>query len=248
MDATVRIGRYGPFLEQGGEDEPTRVSLPEDLAPGDLTPDVAGKLIEQKEATNEDLGADPETGMLVYRLVGRFGPFVQLGEQEDDGPKPKRASLPKGTAIEDVDLEMALALLALPRELGKHPESGEPVLAGIGRYGPYVVHEKDYRSLKAEDELLEIGFDRAMELLREPKKGRRGQTPLREIGVHPDDGEPIKLFDGRYGPYVKHGKVNASLPKGAAPEGLTLDQAVDLLTERAEKIKAGGGKPRRRRK
>jgi DNA topoisomerase-1 len=121
-------------------------------------------------------------------------------------------------------------------------------LAGIGRYGPYVVHEKDYRSLKAEDELLEIGFDRAMELLREPKKGRRGQTPLREIGVHPDDGEPIKLFDGRYGPYVKHGKVNASLPKGAAPEGLTLDQAVDLLTERAEKIKAGGGTPRRRRK
>ncbi|MGI9039162.1 MAG: type I DNA topoisomerase [Gemmatimonadota bacterium] len=248
MDAIVRIGRYGPFLEQGGEDDPTRVSLPEDLAPGDLTPEVAGKLIEQKEATNEHLGADPETGLLVYRLVGRFGPFVQLGEQEEDGPKPKRASLPKGTTIEDVDLEMALALLALPRELGKHPETGKPVKAGIGRYGPYVVHEKDYRSLKPEDELLEIGFDRAMELLREPKKGRRGQTPLREIGPHPDDGEPIKLFDGRYGPYVKHGKINASLPKGAAPDGLTLDQAVDLIHDRAEKLKAGGGKPRRRGK
>jgi len=246
MEPRVRIGRYGPFLELEAEGEdPIRVSLPEDLAPADLTPEVAGRLIEQKEAANEDLGEDPETGMPVLRLVGRFGPFVQLGEQEEDGPKPKRVSLPEGVKIEDVDLDLALALLELPRELGKHPESGEPVKAGIGRYGPYVVHKKDYRSLKDGDDVLTVDFDRAMELLSEPKRGRRSREPLRDIGPHPDDGEAIKLFDGRYGPYVKHGKVNASIPRGAAPEDVTLEQALELLAERAEKMKSGKGKPRK---
>jgi len=246
MRPRVRIGRYGPFLEQetdGGE--PIRVSLPEDLAPADLTPDVAERLIEQKEAANEDLGEDPETGKPVFRLVGRFGPFVQLGEQEEDGPKPKRVSLPEGMKIEDVDLETALKLLELPRELGEHPDTGKPVKAGIGRYGPYVVHEKDYRSLKEGDDVLTVGFERAMELLREPKRGRRSREPLREIGPHPDDGETIKLFDGRYGPYVKHGKVNASIPRGTAPEDVTLEQAIELLAERKEKIASGPGKRRK---
>lgn len=246
MKPRVRIGRYGPFLELEVEGEdPIRVSLPEDLAPADLTPEVADRLIEQKEAANEDLGEDPETGEPVFRLVGRFGPFVQLGEQTEDGPKPKRVSLPEGVKIEDVDLDLALALLELPRELGKHPESGEPVKAGIGRYGPYVVHKKDYRSLKDGDDVLTVDFDRAMELLSEPKRGRRSREPLREIGPHPDDGETIKLFDGRYGPYVKHGKVNASLPRGAAPEDVTLEQALELLAERAEKMKSGKGKRRK---
>ncbi len=246
MEPRVRIGRYGPFLEQDKEgDEPIRVSLPEDLAPADLTREVADRLIEQKEAANQDLGEDPETGKPVFRLVGRFGPFVQLGEQEEGGPKPKRVSLPEGVAIEDVDLDLALKLLELPRELGKHPETGKPVKAGIGPYGPYVVHKKDYRSLKDEDDVLTIGFNRAMELLSEPKRGRRGREPLREIGPHPDDGEPIKLFDGRYGPYVKHGKINASLPRGAKPEDVTLEQAVELIAERAEKLARKKGKRRR---
>ncbi|HSM09903.1 MAG TPA: type I DNA topoisomerase [Gemmatimonadota bacterium] len=248
MESRVRIGRYGPFLEQDtGEEDPIRVSLPEDLAPADLTPEVASRLIEQKEAASDDLGADPETGKPVLRLVGRFGPFVQLGEQEEDGPKPKRASIPDGTKIEDVDLEAALALLSLPRELGPHPDSGEPVLAGLGPYGPYVVHKKDYRSLKEGDDVFTVDLDRAMELLREPKRGRRGREPLREIGPHPDDGEPIKLFDGRYGPYVKHGKINASLPRGASPADVTLEQAVELIAERAEKVASGkAGKGKRR--
>lgn len=245
MDPRVRIGRYGPFLEHGSEDEPIRVSLPDDLAPADLTAEVAEQLIEQKQATNEELGEDPDTGKPVFRLVGRFGPFVQLGEQEDDGPKPKRVSLPKGMAIEDVTIEVALSLLELPRELGAHPDSGKPVRAGIGRYGPYVVHEKDFRSLKGEDDVLTIGFDRAMELLREPKRGRGAQTALREVGAHPDDGEIIKMFDGRYGPYVKHGKVNASLPKGVAPDDVSLEQALELIAARVEKMKAGGGRGRR---
>lgn len=248
MEPRVRIGRYGPFLEQdAGDDDPIRVSLPEDLAPADLTPEAASRLIEQKEAASDDLGVDPETGKPVLRLVGRFGPFVQLGEQEEDGPKPKRASIPDGTKIEDVDLETALALLSLPRELGPHPDSGEPVLAGLGPYGPYVVHKKDYRSLKEGDDVFSVDLDRAMELLREPKRGRRGREPLREIGPHPDDGEPIKLFDGRYGPYVKHGKINASLPRGASPADVTLEQAVELIAERAEKVASGKtGKGKRR--
>lgn len=245
MDPRVRIGRYGPFLEHGTEEEPIRVSLPDDLAPADLTAEVAEQLIEQKQATNEELGDDPDTGMPVYRLVGRFGPFVQLGAQEEDGPKPKRASLPKGMDIEDVTLEVALSLLDLPRELGAHPDTGKPVRAGIGRYGPYVVHEKDFRSLKGEDDVLTVGFDRAMELFREPKRGRGAQTALREVGAHPDDGEIIKVFDGRYGPYVKHGKVNASLPKGVAPEDVSLEQALELIAARAEKMKAGKGRGRR---
>ena len=248
MQPRVRIGLYGPYLEHDtGDEEPIRVSLPEDLAPADLTPEVAERLIEQKEAADEILGVDPETGKPVLRLVGRFGPFVQLGEQEEDGPKPRRASIPDGVAIEDVDLETALSLLSLPRELGPHPDSGEPVRAGIGPYGPYVVHRKDYRSLEEGDDVFTVGFDRAMELLGKPKRGRRGREPLREIGPHPDDGEPIKLFDGRYGPYVKHGKINASLPRGASPAEVTIEQAVELIAERAEKVAPGkSGKDGRR--
>ncbi len=245
MDQNVRIGRFGPFLEFLSDDEPVRVSLPEDLAPADLTAEVAAQLIEQKKATNEELGVDPATGKPVFRLVGRFGPFVQLGKQEEDGPKPKRASLPKGMTIEDVDLEAPLSLLELPRDRGEHPDTGKPVRAGIGRYGPYVVHEKDFRSLQAGDDVLTVGFDRAMELLREPKRGRQARVALRELGPHPSDGEAIKLFDGRYGPYVKHGKVNASLPKGVESDAVTVEQAIELLAERAEKLKSGKGRARK---
>jgi DNA topoisomerase-1 len=248
MEPRVRIGRYGPFLEQGSADDPVRVSLPEDLAPADLTAEVAARLIEQKEATNEELGIDPASGKPVFRLVGRFGPFVQLGEQEEDGPKPKRASLPKGMTIEEVDLDAALSLLALPRDLGTHPETGKPVRAGIGRYGPYVVHEKDFRSLQAGDDVLTVGLDRAMALLSEPKRGRKARAALRELGPHPDDGEPIRLFDGRYGPYVKHGKVNASLPKGVAAEEISVEQAVELIAERVAKMKSGKGRRGGRKK
>ncbi len=245
MEQNVRIGRYGPFLEFLSDDEPIRVSLPDDLAPADLTAEVASQLIEQKKATNEEIGVDPATGKPVFRLVGRFGPFVQLGEQEEDGPKPKRASLPKGMTIEDVDLAAALSLLELPRDLGAHPDTGKPVRAGIGRYGPYVVHEKDFRSLQAGDDVLTVEFDRAMELLREPKRGRKAQVALRDLGPHPADGEVIKLFDGRYGPYVKHGKINASLPKGVEPDAVTVEQAIELLAERAEKLKSGKGRARK---
>jgi DNA topoisomerase-1 len=164
--------------------------------------------------------------------------------------KPKRSSLPKGVKPEDVTLEMAVGLLSLPRLLGEHPETKRPVKAGLGRFGPYILHDKgkgeaEFRSLKAGDDVLTVTHDRALELLAEPKaaRGRRGTaTPLREIGLHPKDQGPVQLFEGKYGPYVKHGDLNASLPKGADMNAFTLDQAVALLTERGKA--PGGGKKR----
>jgi DNA topoisomerase-1 len=232
---TVRIGRYGPFLEVNGSDDPVRVTLPEGLAPADLTPEKAEELILAKEKADEPLGNDPETGLPVRLLVGRYGPFVQLGEQEDGGEKPKRASLPKGLTPDAVDLDTALRLLSLPRLLGEHPEKGGEVRAGVGRFGPFVVHDGDFRSLQASDDVYTVGLERALELLAEPKWGRRRGAPkvLRELGEHPDDGQPVQILDGRYGPYVKHGKTNASLPKDLAPEQVDMDRAKALIAERA---------------
>ncbi|MDT8435455.1 MAG: type I DNA topoisomerase [Gemmatimonadota bacterium] len=243
LSAEVRIGRFGPFLEQRTDGEPLRVTLPEDLAPGDLTPEVASRLLEAKQKADEPLGTDPETGLPVRLLVGRYGPFVQLGDSDSgDGGRPPRASLPTGVAAEDVDLEMALGLLSLPRTLGPHPESGEPVRAGIGRYGPYVVHDGDFRSLEKDDDVLRVELERALELLSRPKKGRRRGSPkvLRALGVHPEDEAPVELLDGRYGPYVRHGKTNASLPKDLSPDDLTLERALQLLEEK--RARGGGNK------
>ena len=132
-------------------------------------------------------------------------------------------------------LDVALRLLSLPRDLGMHPDDGKPVRAGIGRYGPYVVHEGDFRSLDATDDVHTVTLERALELLAQPKGGRRRTPakPLRELGPHPDDGKPVQLLDGRYGPYVKHGKLNASLTKDMSPDDITLEQALDLLAARA---------------
>jgi DNA topoisomerase-1 len=243
MRPSVRIGRFGPYLElEETEGEPLRVSLPEGLAPADLTPEVAERLLEQKEKADEPLGTHPDTGEPVYLLVGRYGPFVQLGEQVEDGPKPKRVSLLEGMEVEDVDLATALRLLELPRILGTHPETGEDVAAGVGRYGPYVVHDGDFRSLEDEDDVLTVGLDRALELLARPKRGRRsGPKVIRELGPHPEDGEVVELMKGRYGPYVRHDGVNASLPKGEEPETTTLERALELLTA---KRASGGGRGR----
>ena len=162
----------------------------------------------------------------MYLLFGQYGPYVQRGQVSDENPKPKRASLPKGAKPEELTLEDALALLRLPRQLGDHPEGGR-VEAGLGRFGPYVVHhkgkgEKDYSSLKAEDDVLVVGLERALELFAMPKKGRGGRTALKDIGVPEGDDEAIQLFDGPYGLYVKQGKVNASLPEGTTADTITL--------------------------
>ena len=189
-----------------------------------------------------ELGNDPATGLPVSVRKGPYGNYVQLGPN-GDGEKPKRASLPRGMDPNEVTIEAALKLLSLPREVGKHPEDGEPIVAALGRFGPYIKHGKIYRSLPPEDDVITIGLNRAVALLAEPAKGRRrGPEPIRVIGKHPADNADITLYKGRYGPYVSHDGINASLPNDIAPEALTLDEAVRLLTERAEKI--GPRKPK----
>ena len=248
----VRIGRYGPFLELERNGDRLTASLPDDVAPADLSEEEAIDLLKKRAEGPDRLGEDPDSGETIYLMEGRYGPYVQRGETGDGG-KPKRSSLPKGMQPEDVTLATGLKLLSMPAPLGPHPESGDPVKVGIGRYGPYVVHQKDFRSLTGNDDPLEITFERAMELLSQPKtRGRRASaTPLREVGAHPDDGEPVAIYKGRYGPYVKHGKTNASLPKAMEPDEVTVGVALDLLRKRKERDatrKTGGprGGPRKK--
>ncbi|MGF1481957.1 MAG: type I DNA topoisomerase [Cyanophyceae cyanobacterium] len=238
LDAIVRIGRYGPYIEaQYNGGDPVTASIPSDLTPADLDPEQIETLLRQKTEGPDKVGLHPETGEPIYILVGSYGPYVQLGEVTEDNKKPKRASLPKGVKPEDVTLDMAVGLLSLPRLLGMHPESGAPIKASLGRFGPYVVHDqgkegKDYRSLKAEDDVLTVSLERALELLAQPKRGRgsRGsKKPLRELGAHPEDKEPVNVFNGPYGPYVKHGKINASIPEGETVESISLEKALELL-------------------
>jgi DNA topoisomerase-1 len=231
LEPRIRIGKYGPFLELERGEERLTASVPEGVAPADLRDEEALELLERKAEGPRELGLDPESGRTVYVLTGRFGPYVQLGEQGEGDGKPKRTSLPEGLEYEDVTLDQALKLLAMPYPLGPHPDDGEQVKVGIGKYGPYVVHHGDFRSLEAGDDPLGISLERALELLAKPKKGRRrGRSgPLRALGEHPDDGKPVAIYAGRYGPYVKHDGTNASLPKGMSPETVTLEQAVELL-------------------
>jgi len=195
------------------------------------------------------LGQDPETELDVSLRGGRFGPYVQLGEQKDkDDEKPKRAGLPKGTELDSVDLKYALSLLSLPREVGKHPESGEPILAGIGRYGSYIKHQTSYANLEEGDDVLTIGINRAVTLLAEKAarggKGRRGPPAGKILGEHPEFGGPVTLREGRFGPYVTHNKVNATIPNTSDPEDVTLDQAVALIADRI--AKTGGQPPKKK--
>ena len=188
------------------------------------------------------LGTDPDTGLEVSLRSGRFGPYVQLGE----GEKPKRSSLPKGWSASTMDLEKAMKLLSLPREVGIHPESGKPIVAGLGRFGPFVLHDGTYANLPSADEVFEVGINRAVALIAEKKAGGRGRgTPaaLKDLGEHAALGAgSITVRDGKYGPYVNHGKVNATLPKGMDPQTVTLEIAIALIAERAAKAPAKGGR------
>ncbi|MDY6937747.1 MAG: type I DNA topoisomerase [Cyanobacteriota bacterium] len=249
LPVKVRIGKFGPYLEVENDGETVTASIPHNLTPADLNPEQVEVLLKQKTEGPEKLGLHPETGEPIYVLIGSYGPYVQLGEKTEENPKPKRASLPKGKTMEDVTLEMAVGLLALPRLLGVHPETENKIQASLGRFGPYIVHKKggeegkdDYRSLKAGDDVLTIDLARALEILAEPKKtrGRRGGTkkPLRELGNHPEDNETIGIYDGPYGPYVKYKKINASLPEGETAESLTLEKALELLAAKSSTAKS----------
>jgi len=251
LPCVVRIGRFGAYLEtkrvaEDGTEELLKATLPQEITPGDLDAEKAELILRQKLEGPESLGVDPETGDQVSLLFGQYGPYLQRGEVSEDNPKPRRTSLPKGVKPEELGLEDALGLLRLPRLLGDHPDGGK-VQAGLGRFGPYVVHEqgkgeKDYRSLKAEDDVLEVDLDRALELLAQPKRGRGGRTALKDLGTPEGGDEPIQLFDGPYGLYVKQGKVNASLPEGTTADTLTLEKAVELLAAKASSAKGSSGK------
>jgi len=187
-------------------------------------------------ADGKVLGIDPESGFEVSIRTGRFGPYIQLGDG-GGGEKPKRASIPKGNDPEEIDLERALALLSLPREVGIHPESGKPITAGYGRFGPYVQCDGKYASLSTPEEVFEVGANRAIALLAEKaaKGSQRGASVIKELGEHPEGGGKVQVLSGRYGPYVKHEKINATIPKDRNPEQVTLEEAVELIAARAAK-------------
>jgi DNA topoisomerase I len=244
----VRIGRYGPFLQLGDSSgDGPRASLPDDLAPADLTPEKAVALLKAKAEGPRVLGDDPATGQKIYVMHGRFGHYVQLGETSDDKKteKPRRASLGREFSEESITLADALKLLSLPRELGA-ADNGEVIVANVGRFGPYVKHGSDFRSLEADDDVYTITLERAKALLATEKKSIRRQRQsakeLRVMGEHPATKAVVKVLDGRYGPYVTDGETNASLPKGTAPDALTMDDAVGLLAARAGAAKG----PKRR--
>ncbi|WP_028345613.1 type I DNA topoisomerase [Bradyrhizobium murdochi] len=203
---------------------------------------------DSEASADRVLGKDPETDLDVTVKAGRFGPYIQLGEQKDyeEGEKPKRAGIPKNMSPGDMELDLALKLLSLPREIGKHPETGEPITAGIGRFGPFVRHEKTYASLEAGDEVFDIGLNRAVTLIAEkiakgPSGRRFGADPGKPLGEHPSLGG-VAVKNGRYGAYVTAGGVNATIPSDKTPETITLAEAIALIDERAAK---GGGKPKR---
>lgn len=230
----VRIGRYGPFLSNGTD----RAGVPDSLAFDELTPELAEKLLAEAAKGPEALGTDPATNLAVYLKKGRFGPYVQLGESGEGETKPKMASLLPGMAPESVNLDIALKLLAFPKQLGTHPETNTEILVANGRFGPYVKCGSESRSIPADESPLDLTLERALELLKQPRTNARARNQpktLKEVGKHPETNAAIQLKSGRYGPYVTDGTTNASLQQGADPDALTLDEAVALLKAREER-------------
>jgi DNA topoisomerase-1 len=226
-----RLGKRGSFIGCTGYPE------------CDYTRSLAGE--EDAGEARKELGIHPETGQPVLLLRGPYGHYVQLGEVEEGAKtKPKRVSWQKDIPLEQADLVSALKLLSLPRDLGAHPESGKKVIVNIGRFGPYIGHDGKFKSVPRTDSIFDIGLDRAVELLAQAKTG--ANTVLRSLGEHPDDKAAVEVCSGRYGPYVRHGKINATLPKGVTPEAITLDEALVLIATKA--AKGGAGKSRTARK
>ncbi len=227
----LRIGRNYTNVQVEGEED-RRATLPVDLFIDELTPEKALELIAATDKAKEPIGQHPETGQNIYALVGPYGPYLQLGEQDGD-KKPKRISLGKGTDPRSIDLDYALKLLSLPREIGTDPETGKPVRAGLGRFGPYVERARVFASVENVDTLFSITLEEAIERIVNKNK----KTVLKELGNHPETGEPLQVLKGRYGPYVTHKKVNATIGKDRDPDEVTLEDALKLLAEAATRKK-----------
>jgi DNA topoisomerase-1 len=255
----VYVGKYGPYFEyiEPGTGEIVKASLPESMAPSDLNEESVKSLVEQVKKGATSLGTDPVTQLPIFLKTGSYGPYLQLGEvPSDPKQKLKRVSVPKGIDPNSIDEKLALRILELPRLVGHHPDTGKEIRASVGRFGPYVVHEKDYRSLKKEDSVLDVDLKRALELFAQPKGRGRRSAPVRVIGEHPETKAPVEIMDGPYGLYVKHGKTNATLPKEKKPEEVTMPEALALLAEKEAsdpkakkaakgKKKSGGAKTKR---
>jgi DNA topoisomerase-1 len=230
---TIRLGRRGRFIGCSG--------FPE----CDYTRNLDGSGDSSEGPAKRDIGIDPATKLPIQLLQGPYGWYFQLGEPEGE-KKPKRVSLPKNVAPEAADLAIALKMLALPRDLGPHPETGKKVIANIGRFGPYVNHDGQFKSIPKDESVFSIELERAVALLKEPKAAG-GRGALRVLGKHPEDGQSVSLYAGRYGPYVKHGKVNATLTDKDAIATVTLEEALALLAAKSKSTKKGGKSPARRK-
>jgi len=243
---SLKLGKFGAFIGCSNYPE---CKYTRQLSASGVDGDGDGSSAEGGQPGVRVLGNDPVTGMPVTIRDGRFGPFVQLGEAstEKDAAKPKRSSLPKGLSPSSVDLDKALALLSLPREVARHPETGEPILANLGRFGPYVQHGKTYANLGKDDDVLEVGANRAIDLIVAKEqgggRGRAAADPGRPLGKDETSGRDLVVKAGKYGPYVTDGEVNATLPKTMNSEALTLDEAIALVNA---KRASGGGKPAKR--
>ena len=244
---TVQVGRFGPFIRRGDD----RASVPEDLPPDELTLEAALRLLDRAPKGAKILGSDPDSGLAVLGLTGRYGPYVQLGEAEAGAKKkPKRASLLPGMDLDALSLDGALRLLSLPRRVGKHPGTGELIEAGQGRFGPYIRMGKEYRSLDDPERLFDITLEAAVEMMNAPKprRGRqRAAPPLKELGEDPASGGKVLVKTGRYGPYVTDGVVNASVRENLI-ETLDLPQAAALLADRRQWLKDKGKWPPKKRR
>ncbi|MFN5196490.1 MAG: type I DNA topoisomerase [Planctomyces sp.] len=252
LDAAVRVGRYGPYFEKTRGEEKLTASIPDTIAPGEITNEVADRLLDEKQRGPTAIGMHPEEGLPIYLKRGPRGPYLQMGEVTEDGKKPKYCSVPNFISTDSLDLPTALELLALPRQLGKHPLTGKVVNAGIGMFGPYVTHDKvfagfDRKTHQFEHDgetysVLNVPLDVAVEMLRNTRR-KSAPVALKELGPHPEDQAPVQIFEGRYGPYVKHGSVNATVPKETDPASVTMEQALQWLAARV----ASGGKSAGRR-
>jgi DNA topoisomerase I len=231
----VKVGKYGPYFiqEQEGDKDSIHASIPEEIAPADLSESDILEIIELQKNGPVPIGKDPETGENIYCLTGRYGAYFQLGEKTEDIPKPKRASLPKGTKPKDVTLEDALRQLSLPKLVGKHPETGLEIRVNEGRFGPYIAHNEEFRSLKKDDDLFSVTLERCIELLAEPKKGRGGSVVLKDFTG--DKKTSLTIIDGRYGPYIKYGKNNIKLPDEKKDrkviEALTVEEVMAIVKD-----------------
>ncbi len=244
----VRIGRFGPYVQVGEGESALNASIPDDVPPAEFTLDEAIALVDARTKGPSSLGTDSATGLPVYVMTGRFGPYVQLGETPEKGSKekPRRASLTADDGEATITLDRALELLSLPRLVGLDAEAGEEIVANFGRFGPYIKRGSEYRSLASDAQVFDVSLDEAIELFRQEKPSRRtaSNRVLRELGAHPDSGAAVRLLEGRYGPYVSDGTTNASLPKDVTSEAVALDTAVDLLRAREGAPKGGRGRTR----